>query len=172
MQRGMLKINMEGDMMKKYFIILGIVSFLFITLGATYAFFYANVDIGQFVEMSASNVPVNSSSQGYERIVLESNESKTIDLNITNDTESSLYYGVWYEMVDPSTISNDITIAKDSNSVNPTVGQLTSEQSKVVSLYVENNTNADIVFYIGTAYSSTNELNLPTGRNIITAVTS
>ena len=156
-------------MQKTYLLVLGVICLLSFAMYSTYAMFTQDVNIGQFVNLTASNLSATESSiQKYERLTLEAGDSKTIDLNITNSTSSSLYYGVWYEMIEPSTINNDITIAKLDESANPIIGQLTTSQTKTVTLYLENNTNDDIIVNIGVGYSDTNSLNLPTGRTIIT----
>ena len=155
-------------MKKTYLLIISVLCLISVASLSTYAVFTANVNIGNIINMTASAVPTTASIQEYERITLGAGESKKIDLNITNSTSESLYYGVWYEMIKPSDINSKITIAKHTNSENPIIGQLTSNQTKTVTLYVSNEENYDIIFNIGTGYSSTNSLNLMPGRVIIT----
>ena len=70
-------------------------------------------------------------------------------------------------MIDPTTINSNIKIGIASSSANPAIGQLTSSASKIVSVYIKNNTSSGIAIKLGVGYSSTNSLNLPTERTII-----
>ena len=140
-----------------------------LVLYSTYAMFSKDLDIGNLVNLTMSSLPTDSSIQEYERITIEAGDMKTIDLNITNSTSDSLYYGVWYEMVEPTSINENIIIAKLDESANPIIGQLTSNETKKVTLYLENSTSEDIIVNIGVGYSNTNSLNLSTGKTIITA---
>ena len=156
-------------MRKTYILILVIIGLIALSLYSTYAMFSKDLDIGNLVNLTMSSLPTDSSIQEYERITIEAGDIKTIDLNITNSTSDSLYYGVWYEMVEPTSINENIIIAKLDESANPIIGQLTSNETKKVTLYLENSTSEDIIVNIGVGYSNTNNLNLPTDRSIITA---
>ena len=155
-----------------YLLFITIIGLVSLAMYTTYALFTASVDVGEFVNLTASSLPTDTSVVEYERLTLQAGESKIIDLNITNNTSDSLYYGVWYEMIEPSSINNDIVIAKLDTSVSNTIGHLTSNTSNVVTLIIENNTTDTLVINIGVGYSKTSSLNLPTTRNIITEVAS
>ena len=83
-------------MKKTYLLVLCIISLLMFVLYSTYAMFSKDLDIGDLVNLTMSSLPTDSSIQEYERITIEAGDIKTIDLNITNSTTDSLYYGAWY----------------------------------------------------------------------------
>lgn len=150
-----------------YLLIVTVIGLFSLALYSTYAMFTASIDVGEFVNLTASSLPTDTSIAEYERIVLSSSDSKIVDLNITNSTTNSLYYGVWYEMINPSGKTDDITIAKLDTSASETIGQLSSSTSSKVTLILENNTTDDVIINIGVGYSATSSLNLPINRNII-----
>ena len=113
-----------------------------------------------------SFLPTYFSIHEYERITIEAGDIKTIDLNITNFTSDSLYYGVWYEMVEPTSINENIIIAKLDESANPIIGQLTSNETKKVTLYLENSISEDIIINIGVGYSETSTVTNGDGDSI------
>ena len=154
-------------MKKIYFMIVFIISLMALAVYTTYAMFTADLNIGQAFDLTASSIPTDQNSIEYKTIGLDAYQSRNIDLNITNSTDSSLYYGVWYEMVDPTTINSNIKIGIASTSANPAIGQLASSATKTVSVYIKNNTSSAIVINLGAGYSSTNSLNLPTERTLI-----
>ena len=155
-------------MKKSYLIIISILGLITLAMYSTYAMFSATVETEDFVNLTASNIELDSQIVEYERITINANDMKTIDFNINNNTNSNLYYGTWYEMVIPNVINDDIIIAKYVNSEDDTFGLINSNSSKKVTLVVSNNTNSNITINIGVAYSKTSSLNLPINRELIT----
>ena len=155
-----------------YLLIVTVIGLFSLALYSTYAMFTASVDVGEFVNLTAATLPADTSMLEYERITLNSGDSKLVDLNITNSTTNSLYYGVWYEMIDPSSKTSDITIAKLDTSTSETIGELSSSTNSKVTLILENYTADVVIINIGVGYSATSSLNLPTNRNIVSDVAS
>ena len=151
-----------------YLLFIAIIGLVSLAMYTTYALFTASIDVGEFVNLTASSLPTDTSIVEYERLTLNVGERKIIDLNITNNTKNSLYYGVWYEMIEPTTINDNIVIAKLDTSASNTIGQLTSNTSNVVTLIIENNTTDTLVINLGVGYSETSSLNLPTTRELVT----
>ena len=98
------------EIKKSYLVILSIFSLIILAVYSTYAMFSVSVETDDFVNLSASNLPLDSHMIEYERITVSAYDSKTIDFNINNNTDSSLYYGAWYEMVQPNVINDSIVI--------------------------------------------------------------
>ena len=154
-------------MKKIYFMIVIIISLMALAVYSTYAMFTADFNIGQVANVTASSAPTTQYLIENEVISVAAYQSMNIDLNITNSTTGSLYYGVWYEMVDPTTINSNIKIGIGSSSANPAIGQIAKQTTKTVTVYIKNNTSSGIAIKLGVGYSSTNSLNLPTERTII-----
>ncbi len=155
-------------MKKSYLILLIVIGLFSLALYSTYAMFTANVETDDFVNLSASSLPTETQILEYERITINAKDTKIIDFNINNNTTSNLYYGAWYEMVEPTSINDNIIIAKYIDSENETFGSINASSKKKVTLIVKNDTDNNIIINIGVAYSETNSLNLPTNRELIT----
>ena len=155
------------EIKKNYLVILSVFGLFTLALYSTYAMFSASVETSDFVNLSASSLPTETQMLEYERISLSANEIKTIDFNINNNTTSNLYYGAWYEMIEPSSINENIIVAKHADSEAETFGLIDANNSKKVTLVISNQTNSSVTLNIGVAYSKTSSLNLPTNRNII-----
>ena len=154
-------------MRKGYLLLLIVIGLFTLALYSTYAMFTASIETDNFVNLSASSLPTETRIQEYERITINANDTKIIDFNINNNTTSNLYYGAWYEMVEPTSINDNIIIAKYIDSESETFGSINASSKKKVTLAVSNQTDNSIIINIGVAYSETNSLNLPTNRNII-----
>ena len=157
-------------MRKIYLLIIIVVGLFSLALYSTYAMFTANVETDNFVNLSASSLPTETQILEYERITIKAKDSKIIDFNINNNTTSNLYYGAWYEMVELTSINDNIIIAKYVDSESETFGSINASSKKKVTLIVKNDTDNNITINIGVAYSETNSLNLPTNRELITDV--
>ena len=66
-----------------YLLFVTIFGLISLAMYTTYAMFTASIDIGGFVDLTASNLPTDTSVIEYERLTLSAGETKIIDLNIT-----------------------------------------------------------------------------------------
>ena len=157
-------------MKKNYLLGLIVLGLISLSVYSTYAMFTSSVETNDIVSLSASTLPTNSEIVEYERLTIKSKEKKVIEYTVNNNTDNSLYYGVWYEMVNPSSINDDIVIGKSEDTTNDTLGQLSSRSNAKVLFVIENKSSSNIVVNVGVGYSETSSLNLPTNRNLITEI--
>ena len=157
-------------MKKNYLLGLIVLGLLSLSVYSTYAMFTSSVETNDIVSLSASTLPTESEIVEYERLTIKSKEKKVIEYTVNNNTNSSLYYGVWYEMINPSSINDDIVIGKSEDTQNDTLGQLTPGSNAKVLFVIDNKSSSNIVINVGVGYSETSSLNLPTNRNLITEI--
>ena len=157
-------------MKKNYLLGLIIIGLISLSVYSTYAMFTSSVETNDIVSLSASTLPTESEIVEYERLTIKSKEKKVIEYTVNNNTNNSLYYGVWYEMINPSSINDDIVIGKSEDTTNDTLGQLSSRSNAKVLFVIENKTDSNIVVNVGVGYGETSSLNLPTNRYLITEV--
>ena len=157
-------------MKKNYLLGLIVLGLISLSVYSTYAMFTASVETNDIVSLSASTLPTESEIVEYERLTIKSKEKKVIEYTVNNNTDNSLYYGVWYEMINPNSINDDIVIGKSEDTQNDTLGLLTPGINAKVLFVIENKTDSNIVVNVGVGYSETSSLNLPTNRNLITEV--
>ena len=157
-------------MKRNYLLSIIVIGLIILSLYSTYAMFTASVSTNDIVNLSASTIPTNTETIEYERLTIKSKEKKVIEFTVSNSTNSSLYYGVWYEMIKPTSINDDIVIGKKEDTQNDTLGQIFSNTNAKVSFVIENKTSSSIIINIGVGYSNTSSLNLPTNRYLITGI--
>ena len=157
-------------MKRNYLLSLIVIGLISLSLYSTYAMFTASIETDDIVNLTASTLPTSTEIVEYERITVEKNSEKTIEFTIKNSTSKTLYYGTWYEMIKPSSINDNIVVARQEESEKETLGQLNSSETAKVSLIVKNNTEANIIINLGVGYGTTSSLNLPENRNLITDV--
>ena len=155
-------------MKKNYLLSIIVMGLIVLSLYSTYAMFTETVETDEIINMEASVLPLESKIVEYEQITINGNEAKSIMVNISNSTESNLYYGVWYEMVNPTSINSNIEIAKLTSSTDSTQGQINVGVEKNVKIVIKNTGSSSITVNIGVGYSETNSLDLPINRYVIT----
>ena len=155
-------------MKKNYLLGLIVLGLISLSVYSTYAMFTASVETNDIVSLSASTLPTESEIVEYERLTIKSKEKKVIEYTVNNNTDNSLYYGVWYEMINPNSINDDIVIGKSEDTTSDTLGQLPSGNNAKVLFVIENKTDSNIVVNVGVGYGETSSLNLPTNRYLIT----
>ena len=159
-----------NNIKRNYLLSIVVMGLIVVSLYSTFAMFTASVNTNDIVDLTASTLPTDTEIVEYERVTLKSGDKKTVEFTVKNSTSKSLYYGAWYEMVNPTSINDKIQIAKKEDTTNNTTGQLTAGSTAKVSLVLENKTDSSIIVNIGVAYSLTSSLNLPTNRYLITNV--
>ena len=117
---------------------------------------------------AASDIETTLKIFEYKKITVSAGDNTSVMVNVNNDTGGSIYYGVFYEMVSPSTKTDDIGIYKIDWSENATSGSITNGSVLPVELLVINNSSSDITLNIGVAGSDSNELGLTDGKTLIT----
>ncbi|MEE3342698.1 MAG: hypothetical protein VZS44_01250 [Bacilli bacterium] len=105
----------------------------------------------------------------YKSISIDSYDAKIFNIKVTNNTMNTIYYGVWYRMVEPKEINDNIIVAKLEDSVDNTSGDVESNNSKVVSVIVKNKTNKKIKIDFGVASSDkdANSVEYLAGKKLI-----
>ena len=155
-------------MKRNYLLSVIVMGLIVLSLYSTYAMFTETIETDEIINMDASLIPLESKIIEYEQITINGNQAKSIMVNISNSTESNLYYGVWYEMVNPTSINSNIEIAKLTSSTDSTQGQINVGVEKNVKIVIKNTGSSSITVNIGVGYSETNSLDLPINRYVIT----
>ncbi len=143
-------------------IVMGLVS---LSVYSTYALFTASTTIDDVVSFNATLNTDNNLIE-YEMVTLASGEVKMIEININNTYSTSLYYGAWYQIVSPSD-TTDIVVGLTDDNTNSGSGALAKTSSIKLIVGLANNSSKTAIINIGTVGSTTSNLNLPTGRNLI-----
>ena len=160
--------NILNNIKKNYLMLIIVIGLISLSLYSTLAMFTASVNTNDIVNLTASTLPTDTEIIEYERVSVKAGEEKTVEFTVNNTTSNSLYYGVWYEMVNPSSITDDVIVAKLQETVDSEIGQLSTGGSAKVSLIIKNKSSSSAIVNIGVGYSSTSSLNLPTNRYLVT----
>ena len=152
-----------------YMLFLVVICLSMMVIVPTYAKFgssYATSDVATFSVLFDVSL---ESVEEYEELVVEAGSKYKFNVNITNDTKSDIYYGIWYRMVSPSTLTNDISIGRLSGTLTTTSGLINSGNDTIVTVVVVNNSKSDIVIDLGVAssYDGVDDISYVNGKYLI-----
>ena len=153
-----------------YLLLLIVITLSGFVLKNTYAKFASeNETANDIVSLNLSFDVKLSKLEEYEEVSVAANSYEVFNVNINNQSTAIAYYGIWYQMVSPDTISSNITIAKSSDSAVSTSGSISASSNKTAVIMVKNATSSPITINIGvaTSSSSTSAIEYLDGKKLI-----
>ena len=157
---------MKFKVKEAYLLILIVLGLVSLSVYSTYALFTKEVTIDNVVSFNTSISLSDSNLVEYELVTLNPNETKIIELRVSNSSTSTLYYGCWYETL--STNPN-ITIGMYLEKSNvPSTGTLATTEVKTLVVGIVNNSTSTTLVNLGVVGSTTSSLGLSSSRIIIT----
>ena len=156
---------MKLKIKETYLLLIIVIGLVSLSVYTTYALFTASTTIDDVVSFNATLNTDNNLIE-YEMITLSPGEVKMVEINVNNTYSTSLYYGAWYQIVSPSDTS-DIVVGLTDDNTSSGSGALAKTSSIKLIVGLANNSSKTAVINIGTVGSTTSNLNLPTGRNLI-----
>ena len=157
---------MKIKIKEAYLLILIVLGLVSLSVYSTYALFTKEVTIDNVVSFNTSISLSDSNLVEYELVTLKPNETKIIELRVSNSSTSTLYYGCWYELL---TTNNDISVGVYTEKNNTSAsGTLDTSATKTILLGVVNNSTSTTLVNIGVVGSATENLGLSSSRTIVT----
>ena len=157
---------MKIKIKEAYLLILIVLGLISLSVYSTYALFTKEVTIDNVVSFNTSISLSDSNLVEYELVTLNPNETKIIELVVSNSSTSSLYYGCWYELL---TTGNNVSVGVYTEKNNtPASGTLDTTATKTILLGVVNNSTSTTLVNIGVVGSATENLGLSQNRVLVT----
>ena len=129
-------------------ILLIMLSIAVISLYTTYAYEESNNDI---IEPSISNYNLIYSlkESTNKQITVGPKEEKFIDINLQNTYSSTIKYGMYYYLINPTTLPNDVIITVADGSIDKLENIIKPEQTRNISIRITNDSEYAINLIIG-----------------------
>ena len=156
---------MKFKVKEAYLLILIVLGLVSLSVYSTYALFTKEVTIDNVVSFNATLSLSDSNLVEYELVTLNPNETKIIELRVSNSSTSTLYYGCWYETL---STNPDITIGMYLEKSNvPSTGTIATTETKTLVVGIVNNSTSTTLVNLGVVGSTTSSLGLSSSRIII-----
>ena len=155
-----------------YILIIVIVGIIAVSVYSTYAIFTLESETDNIVSIKTPhNVELTTESYEYKQIVVPKNSYINVDIDLYNNTDDNLCYGVWYKIITNNSVNeNKIKIYENTNTSLTTSGVIDSITSKRINLLIINDNDTNAKINIGTTTEKNSDscsLNLTTDRKLI-----
>ena len=155
-----------------YLLIVSIIALLGIVMIPTYAKFTDNYitsdDVVGFnfdFDIEISNI------DEYEEIIVNPGDMARFNINIKNDTDNLVYYGIWYKMIsDEKLVGDAIQIGRLKGTNVSSSGSILVGEDVTASYGIINSTNSVVRMYVGvsSSFTSSSDIEYLDGKNLIT----
>ena len=129
-------------------VLLMMLSIGIVSLYTTYAYEENNV--------SPDNIPINSDNiimsiknSTSKEINIGPNEEKFFEINITNEEKSTIRYGIYYFMIEPQKLPDNVSITLAEDSEDALENIIKSGNRRSISLKITNNSGYSIDLILG-----------------------
>lgn len=84
-----------------------------------------------------------------QEISINAKEEKYVDINLTNTYSSTIKYGMYYYLINPNKLPDNVTITLAEDSQEPLEGNIKQQDSKTISIKITNYSEYTINLIIG-----------------------
>ncbi len=106
----------------------------------------------------------------YEKVILEPNEDNLMHISMHNQLDKTLYYSIWYEVINVDNQTSNVIVTKHDSSENDTQGVLNIAETGDIVLDLHNEGDSEVSLNIGIIYSLKDDYQLTPTRNIVKTV--
>ena len=157
-------------MSKKSIALIVFVLFVTVAIISLYTTFAYNEEEAKIGETDADyNLIYSLKNQRKQEVIIAAGDTKMVDVGIKNTYGATVKYGLCYKLIEPSKVPNGLKIELASESENPLEGTILSDESKVVTVKITNNSEYNVDLLIGAlvGFENGNLADLLTGEEIL-----
>lgn len=109
-----------------------------------------NTNTGTPTGLDSSNTLMYSIKENSNKeIIINGNEEKFIDISLTNTYSSTIRYGMYYYMINPQKLPDNVTISLSEDSEDLLENTIKPNQTRNISLKITNNSEYIINLIVG-----------------------
>lgn len=130
-------------------VLLIMLSLSVISLYSTYAYEEDNTTINTIPSDSDYNLIYSLSESTNKEIIVGANEEKFIEISLKNTYDATIKYGMYYYMVNPTSLPENVTITMAEGSTDLLEDTIKPQEIKTVSIRITNDSEYSIDLIIG-----------------------
>ena len=155
--------------MKRLIVIIFIVFGAFLTFSLYRTFAYDTSVVEETPSTTDLEYTFKIGNSSIKQITVDSGETKYYDVVLGNPNPAKISYGVYYEMVSPSSKPDGFSIEYTSKSTGESTGKVDKEGNITLNLVVTNTSSSTVTIKLGTVagYVNGGELTLSSGQVMI-----
>ena len=137
-------------MSKRTIFIIVIMSLLTISV-SLYATYAIDEETAKLEDSTAKyNLVYSLKEKNNREVSIASKEEKYVDISFKNDYASTVKYGVYYYLINPNKLPENVTITVSPESKNPSESTINSGETKTITIKITNNSDNNIDIVLGT----------------------
>ena len=98
---------------------------------------------------SDKNIMISLKESTNKEIMINAKEEKFIDISLKNTYESTIRYGMYYYLINPTNLPDNVTITLSEDSVDLLENTIKPDQTRNISIKITNNSEYTINLIIG-----------------------
>ena len=159
----------KGKNMKRLVVIIFIIFGAFLTFSLYRTFAYDTSVVEETPSTTDLEYTFKIGNSSIKQITIDSGETKYYDVVLGNPNPAKISYGVYYEMVSPSSKPDGFSIEYTSKSTGESTGKVDKEGNITLNLVVTNTSSSSVTVKLGTVagYVKGGELVLSSGQEVI-----
>ena len=83
------------------------------------------------------------------QVIVTANETKFVDITLRNDYQSNVKYGIYYHLVSPNKLPNNVSISLAEESRDALEDIIKPNQEKIITIKISNNSENNIDIIVG-----------------------
>lgn len=151
-------------------LILIITGIFALSVYSTYSIFTLESSTDDIVNIKTpNNITLDTETYEYKQVIVPKNSIITTDVDIYNNADDTICYGIWYKVV-AQDLENKVKVYENTDTSLTTSGILDSVTSKRVNLIIVNDNDYDVKVNLGLSHEKNSEactFNLISGRKLI-----
>ncbi|MBQ8219536.1 MAG: hypothetical protein IJZ79_07275 [Bacilli bacterium] len=137
-------------MKKRIIIITILVTLLSIGIISVYSTYAYNEEDNILDESDANyNLIYSIRENSNKEVVINSKEEKYVNITLTNTYESTVKYGMYYYLINPKTLPENVTITLAEDSIDLLENIIKPNQTRSISIKIVNNSEKQLELIIG-----------------------
>lgn len=134
---------------KIFIVLLIMLSVSVISLYTTYAYEENNEVITDHPSSSNYNLIYSLTESTNKEIIVEAKEEKFIDISLKNTYDATIKYGMYYYLINPTSLPDNVTITLADGSVDLLEDTIKPDETKTISIKITNDSEYTIDLIIG-----------------------
>lgn len=134
---------------KIFIVLLIMLSVSVISLYTTYAYEENNEVVTEHPSSSNYNLIYSLTESTNKEIIVEAKDEKFIDINLKNTYDATIKYGMYYYLINPTSLPDNVTITLADGSVDLLEDTIKPDETKTISIRITNDSEYTIDLIIG-----------------------
>ncbi len=136
--------------MKKRILLIAVIGLLVVGIVSLYSSFAYDEEAAKLGDSSANyNLIYSLKENSTKELTVAAKDTVYVDITLSNSYKAAVKYGMYYRLVSPNRMPDNVTITLGEDSQAPLETTISSNETKVVTIKIINNSEYNLDLFIG-----------------------